>query len=90
MNRQNCSPIRSTPPHTDAMQGILIPLPAPRSPLASYVLDQLPADLTAVTRSQSTDEKLVAKQCRMLRVLGDDTPPPMMPRLAWSSSTCSS
>ncbi|QEV50302.1 hypothetical protein CP981_00095 [Streptomyces platensis] len=51
------------------------PYPAPRSPLASYVLDQLPADLTAVTRSQSTYEELAAKQCRMLRTLGDDTPP---------------
>ncbi|GGM13749.1 hypothetical protein GCM10010129_67280 [Streptomyces fumigatiscleroticus] len=39
------------------------------------MLDQLPADLTAVAHGRSTYEQLAVKQCRVLRGLGDDTLP---------------
>ncbi|MEX3104301.1 hypothetical protein [Streptomyces sp. ST1015] len=46
----------------------------PRSPLAPYVLDHLPADLDAVAHGRVTYEELAAKQRGVLHALDDGTP----------------
>jgi hypothetical protein len=48
------------------------PAGALRSPLSSYVLNELPADLTAVAQGRRTYGELAAKQSRILTALGPD------------------